>query len=193
MPFESAWEHMGYAALQVFTTIFTIEAVLKILALGLYKYLEEKWNCFDIVIVLLSLVELGLDGVKGLSILRSFRLVSIAVIRGGSCEKIGLTVCDLVVRKWFLFVAEQNNWTLLNNNQLWLLYSHHCLSVRLKSVSISTAYMWYQWWIIVKSNCNCCLSGNCNCNIVINQVSIFCLFVIVIVIVRPQVIVIAIN
>lgn len=90
---------MGYAALQVFTTIFTIEAVLKILALGLYKYLEEKWNCFDIVIVLLSLVELGLDGVKGLSILRSFRLVSIAVIRGGSCEKIGLTVCDLVVRK----------------------------------------------------------------------------------------------
>jgi len=90
---------MGYAALQVFTTIFTIEAVLKILALGLYKYLEEKWNCFDIVIVLLSLVELGLDGVKGLSILRSFRLVSIAVIRDGSCEKIGLTVCDLVVRK----------------------------------------------------------------------------------------------
>jgi len=61
--------------LQVFTTIFTIEAGLKILALGLYKYLEDKWSCFDIIIVLLSLVELGLDGVKGLSILRSFRLV----------------------------------------------------------------------------------------------------------------------
>jgi len=68
---------LRYVTLQVFTTIFTIEAGLKILALGLYKYLEERWNCFDIVIVLLSLVELGLDGVKGLSILRSFRLVSI--------------------------------------------------------------------------------------------------------------------
>jgi len=53
-----------------------VEAALKILALGLYKYLEDKWSCFDIVIVLLSLVELGLDGIRGLSILRSFRLVS---------------------------------------------------------------------------------------------------------------------
>ena len=60
----------------MFTTIFTIEAGLKILALGLYKYLEDRWSCFDIIIVILSLIELGLDGVKGLSILRSFRLVS---------------------------------------------------------------------------------------------------------------------
>jgi len=61
----------------VFTTIFSVEAGLKILALGLYKYLQDKWNGFDIIIVILSLVELGLDGVKGLSILRSFRLVGI--------------------------------------------------------------------------------------------------------------------
>ena len=46
------------------------------MALGLYKYLQDKWSCFDIIIVLLSLVELGLANVKGLSILRSFRLVS---------------------------------------------------------------------------------------------------------------------
>jgi len=43
--------------------------------LGLYTYLQDRWNCFDIVIVVLSLVELGLSKVKGLSILRSFRLV----------------------------------------------------------------------------------------------------------------------
>ena len=61
---------------QVFTAIFTAEAFLKILALGLYKYLQDKWSCFDVVIVMLSLVELGLANVKGLSILRSFRLVS---------------------------------------------------------------------------------------------------------------------
>jgi len=60
---------------QVFTAIFTAEAVLKMLALGLYTYLQDRWNCFDIVIVVLSLVELGLANVKGLSILRSFRLV----------------------------------------------------------------------------------------------------------------------
>lgn len=52
-----------------------MEAGLKILALGLYKYLQDNWSCFDFVIVLLSLVELGLENVKGLSILRSFRLV----------------------------------------------------------------------------------------------------------------------
>lgn len=64
-------------SVQVFTCIFTVEAVLKILALGLYKYLEDRWSCFDIVIVILSLVELGLSGVKGLTILRSFRLVRV--------------------------------------------------------------------------------------------------------------------
>jgi len=62
--------------LQVFTGIFTAEAALKITALGFYKYLQDKWSCFDIIIVMLSLVELGLSNVKGLTILRSFRLVS---------------------------------------------------------------------------------------------------------------------
>ena len=66
---------MVLSSVQVFTTIFAAEAALKITALGLAKYLQDKWNCFDIVIVILSLVELGLANVKGLSILRSFRLV----------------------------------------------------------------------------------------------------------------------
>ena len=60
----------------MFTGIFTAEAALKIIALGFYKYLQDKWSCFDIIIVMLSLVELGLSNVKGLTILRSFRLVS---------------------------------------------------------------------------------------------------------------------
>lgn len=63
--------------LQVFTTIFTAEAVLKIIALNPINYCKDKWNCFDIVIVILSLVELALQSVRGLSILRSFRLVSL--------------------------------------------------------------------------------------------------------------------
>jgi len=64
-----------FGLFQVFTAIFATEAALKIMALGLFNYLKDKWNCFDVVIVFLSLIELGLSNVKGLSILRSFRLV----------------------------------------------------------------------------------------------------------------------
>jgi hypothetical protein len=38
-------------------------------------YFQEGWNIFDFIIVALSLLELGLEGVQGLSVLRSFRLV----------------------------------------------------------------------------------------------------------------------
>jgi hypothetical protein len=60
----------------VFTGIFTTEAILKIIAMSPAKYLKDGWNVFDSIIVTLSLVELGLANVKGLSVLRSFRLVS---------------------------------------------------------------------------------------------------------------------
>ncbi len=39
-------------------------------------YFQEGWNIFDFIIVTLSIVELGLSNVSGLSVLRSFRLVS---------------------------------------------------------------------------------------------------------------------
>ena len=38
--------------------------------------IQEGWNIFDFIIVSLSLIELGLANVSGLSVLRSFRLVS---------------------------------------------------------------------------------------------------------------------
>lgn len=41
-----------------------------------YYYFQEAWNCFDGFIVTLSLVELALADVEGLSVLRSFRLVN---------------------------------------------------------------------------------------------------------------------
>ena len=59
----------------VFTGIFTAEAILKIIAMAPVKYLKDGWNVFDSLIVTLSLVELGLANIKGLSVLRSFRLV----------------------------------------------------------------------------------------------------------------------
>ena len=60
----------------IFTGIFTCEAILKIIAMTPAKYLKNGWNVFDAFIVSISLVELGLANVKGLSVLRSFRLVS---------------------------------------------------------------------------------------------------------------------
>lgn len=40
------------------------------------NYFKQGWNIFDFTIVAFSVIELGLEGVQGLSILRSFRLVS---------------------------------------------------------------------------------------------------------------------
>lgn len=59
----------------MFTGIFTAEMVLKLIALDPYEYFQQGWNIFDSIIVTLSLVELGLANVQGLSVLRSFRLV----------------------------------------------------------------------------------------------------------------------
>ena len=42
-----------------------------------YEYFQIGWNIFDSLIVTLSLVELFLSDVEGLSVLRSFRLVNI--------------------------------------------------------------------------------------------------------------------
>ncbi|XP_029306489.1 sodium channel protein type 2 subunit alpha-like isoform X1 [Cottoperca gobio] len=61
----------------VFTGIFTAEMCLKIIALDPYYYFQEGWNIFDGIIVSLSLMELGLAKVEGLSVLRSFRLLRV--------------------------------------------------------------------------------------------------------------------
>ncbi|XP_078147644.1 LOW QUALITY PROTEIN: sodium channel, voltage gated, type V-like, alpha b [Centroberyx gerrardi] len=58
----------------VFSGIFTAEMLLKIIALDPYYYFQTGWNIFDSIIVCLSLMELGLSDVEGLSVLRSFRL-----------------------------------------------------------------------------------------------------------------------
>lgn len=50
---------------------------MKLIAMSPKYYFQEGWNIFDFIIVALSLLELGLEGVQGLSVLRSFRLVSV--------------------------------------------------------------------------------------------------------------------
>ncbi|XP_076332242.1 sodium channel protein para-like isoform X5 [Tachypleus tridentatus] len=60
-----------------FTATFAIEAGLKLIAVSPKTYFREGWNIFDFIIVALSLLELTLEGVQGLSVLRSFRLLRV--------------------------------------------------------------------------------------------------------------------
>ena len=71
------YSEMNYFAtiLQVFTTFFTTEAALKLVALS-KEYFDSGWNCFDLVIVVASLVDIFAENLNGISVLRGMRLVS---------------------------------------------------------------------------------------------------------------------
>ncbi|KAJ8251795.1 hypothetical protein GJAV_G00225520 [Gymnothorax javanicus] len=62
---------------QVFTGIFTLEMVLKIIAMSPNHYFQVGWNIFDSLTVMLNLLELILADVSGLSLLRVFHLLRI--------------------------------------------------------------------------------------------------------------------
>ncbi|XP_058266083.1 sodium channel, voltage gated, type VIII, alpha subunit a isoform X3 [Hemibagrus wyckioides] len=76
-PMTEQFEHVLSVGNLVFTGIFTAEMVAKLVAMDPYYYFQEGWNIFDGFIVSLSLMELGLANVEGLSVLRSFRLLRV--------------------------------------------------------------------------------------------------------------------
>ncbi|XP_039901259.1 sodium channel protein type 4 subunit alpha B isoform X2 [Simochromis diagramma] len=76
-PMTEEFEELLSVGNLVFTGIFTAEMVLKLLAMDPYYYFQVGWNIFDSIIVTMSLVELGLANVQGLSVLRSFRLMRV--------------------------------------------------------------------------------------------------------------------
>nr|XP_022910562.1 sodium channel protein para-like [Onthophagus taurus] len=61
----------------IFIAIYTIEAIIKLMAMSPKYYFQKAWNIFDFTIVVLSLLEMMLEGVQGLSVLRAFRLLRI--------------------------------------------------------------------------------------------------------------------
>nr|XP_015818233.2 sodium channel protein type 4 subunit alpha A [Nothobranchius furzeri]XP_054605320.1 sodium channel protein type 4 subunit alpha A [Nothobranchius furzeri]XP_054605321.1 sodium channel protein type 4 subunit alpha A [Nothobranchius furzeri] len=76
-PMTPEFDYMLSVGNLVFTGIFTAEMVFKLIAMDPYYYFQVGWNIFDSIIVTLSLVELGLANVQGLSVLRSFRLLRV--------------------------------------------------------------------------------------------------------------------
>lgn len=61
---------------QFFVIVFLIEAILKLTALGPVQYFKDEWNTFDFIVTALGVIELSVENVQGLSVLRAFRLVS---------------------------------------------------------------------------------------------------------------------
>uniref|UniRef100_A0A8D2ZLD0 Ion transport domain-containing protein n=1 Tax=Scophthalmus maximus TaxID=52904 RepID=A0A8D2ZLD0_SCOMX len=61
----------------VFTSLFSLEMLLKVLALGLFGYIKNPYNGFDSVIVIISVWEIVGEAEGGLSVLRTFRLLRV--------------------------------------------------------------------------------------------------------------------
>ncbi|XP_068599020.1 sodium channel protein type 8 subunit alpha-like [Brachionichthys hirsutus] len=76
-PMTPEFENVLSTGNLIFTGIFAAEMFAKLIALDPYYYFQGGWNCFDGFIVTLSLVELLLSKVEGLSVLRSFRLLRV--------------------------------------------------------------------------------------------------------------------
>ncbi|XP_076373626.1 sodium channel protein para-like isoform X3 [Tachypleus tridentatus] len=74
---EESFENFLKNGNYFFTATFAIEAFMKLIAMSPKNYFKEGWNIFDFIIVALSLIELTLSGVQGLSVLRSFRLLRV--------------------------------------------------------------------------------------------------------------------
>ena len=87
-PSDPAFTNIVDAINFLFSLVFTIEMILKLMALGLLEYLQDTTNVFDGIIVILSFVEViaappvvfgGQEGESGgaITALRSFRLFRI--------------------------------------------------------------------------------------------------------------------
>ncbi|XP_033121214.1 voltage-dependent calcium channel type A subunit alpha-1-like [Anneissia japonica] len=77
-----------------FTTMFTVECILKLVAYGVRNYFRDAWNIFDFICVIGSITdimvsEFGNEGFINLSVLRLFRAARlIKLLRQGSSIRI---------------------------------------------------------------------------------------------------------
>jgi hypothetical protein len=72
--FEDQWIINSLSNLNlVFTVIFTAEAVIKMVGLGFKEFNKEKFNQFDLVIVIISIAEMQVGSEEGPGVFSSFR------------------------------------------------------------------------------------------------------------------------
>ena len=73
-------EHVDFVEVTntIFNIIYLAEMVVKLMGLGVRKYVAEKFNIFDAVLVMIGLSEIIFsDGNSALLVLRAFRLMRI--------------------------------------------------------------------------------------------------------------------
>ena len=61
----------------ILTCFFAFEMVLKIFGLGFKQYVQDGFNDFDAIVVIIGLLEFANVGSKAITVLRSFRLLRI--------------------------------------------------------------------------------------------------------------------
>ncbi|XP_041062088.1 voltage-dependent T-type calcium channel subunit alpha-1H-like [Carcharodon carcharias] len=61
----------------VFTSMFALEMILKLLAFGIFGYIKNPYNIFDGIVVIISVWEIIGQSDGGLSVLRTFRLLRV--------------------------------------------------------------------------------------------------------------------
>jgi len=62
---------------QVFTVLFAVEMIMKIIGLGIKRYVRDGFNDFDAIIVIVGLLDFAKLGSKAITVLRAFRLLRI--------------------------------------------------------------------------------------------------------------------
>uniref|UniRef100_A0A8C2D8Z5 Calcium channel, voltage-dependent, R type, alpha 1E subunit a n=1 Tax=Cyprinus carpio TaxID=7962 RepID=A0A8C2D8Z5_CYPCA len=99
----------------VFTVIFTVECILKILAFGIMNYFRDTWNIFDFITVLGSITEIVVDKSFNMGFLKLFRAARlIKLLRQGYTIRILLWtfvqsfkalpyVCLLIAMLFFIY------------------------------------------------------------------------------------------
>uniref|UniRef100_A0A8C3KFV5 Sodium channel protein n=1 Tax=Calidris pygmaea TaxID=425635 RepID=A0A8C3KFV5_9CHAR len=65
--------NMIFISDKVFTLIFTVEMILKIIALDPYHYFQQKWNIFDSIVVMVGLISFK-ENLSSFRLLRIFKL-----------------------------------------------------------------------------------------------------------------------
>eukprot|EP00854_Cymbomonas_tetramitiformis_P010393 gene10393-12292_t len=74
---SESFEYTLDTANLVLTILFSIELSIKLIGLGLHEFFADNFNVFDLLIVLLSIIELALTSGVSLAAFRSFRVLRV--------------------------------------------------------------------------------------------------------------------
>lgn len=73
---DSMWKIINIGN-EVFTLVFAVEMILKIVGLGIKRYVMDRFNDFDAAIVIVGILDFFHLGSRAITVLRAFRLLRI--------------------------------------------------------------------------------------------------------------------